>query len=253
MTSPTYQRTPLDKRPDFTKILCVAGFYCIISGMLNGVAVQELGTPVGYTSGACVNSGRFFATGNAEAPKILAMCGAFYAGGLIAGIWPKGCDGDHVFEGRSSPGMILSAALLMIGAYAKKVLNRPTFTMQIWALAQGLMNATSSSFSAVPMRATHTAGGQTDAAVSLGKAMVEMWHGRAPACQRKVYLNAVCCAGMIIGGLLAGKYHKKFGTFSALVPAGALFMSATLLPKMIAPDPLPENGSNQQENGNKKS
>lgn len=31
-------------------------------------------------------------------------------------------------------------------------------------------NATSSSFSAVPMRATHTAGGQTDAAVSLGKA-----------------------------------------------------------------------------------
>ena len=25
MTSPTYQRTPLDKRPDFTKILCVAG------------------------------------------------------------------------------------------------------------------------------------------------------------------------------------------------------------------------------------
>ncbi|CAE6962413.1 unnamed protein product [Symbiodinium sp. CCMP2592] len=239
MTSPTYQRTPLDKRPDFIKILCVAGFYCIISGALNGVAVQELGTPVGYTSGGMVNSGRFFATGNAEAPKILAMCASFYCGGLLAGIWPSGCDGDHVFEGRSSPGMILSAAMIAIGAYMKKMHNRPTFAMQIWALAQGLMNATSTSFSAVPMRATHTAGGQTDAAISLGKAFVQWRTGKEVPCLRKVYLNAVCCAGMILGGMLAGKYHKRFGTFSALVPAGALFMSATLLPKMIAPDEEP--------------
>ena len=24
--------------------------------------------------------------------------------GLIAGMWPSGCDGDHIFEGRPSPG-----------------------------------------------------------------------------------------------------------------------------------------------------
>eukprot|EP00429_Kryptoperidinium_foliaceum_P056812 CAMPEP_0176090058 /NCGR_PEP_ID=MMETSP0120_2-20121206/45104_1 /TAXON_ID=160619 /ORGANISM="Kryptoperidinium foliaceum, Strain CCMP 1326" /LENGTH=62 /DNA_ID=CAMNT_0017423941 /DNA_START=27 /DNA_END=211 /DNA_ORIENTATION=+ len=50
-------RAPLDKRTDFNKILGVAFLYTTIAGMLNGVAVYELGTPVGYTSGPCVNAG----------------------------------------------------------------------------------------------------------------------------------------------------------------------------------------------------
>eukprot|EP00438_Fugacium_kawagutii_P006764 Skav201389 [mRNA] locus=scaffold296:71718:84763:+ [translate_table: standard] len=244
MTSSLYQRMPLDKRPDFYKILSVAGLYTIISGMINGgttevgcgIAVVELTTPVGYTSGGCVNagasrpaavsrarwtSGRFYAAGDMkQGSKVLAMCTLYYAGGrLLAGIWPKGCDGDLVFEGKTSPGMLFSSLLVLLGIWLKRHRERPrpTLAMQCWALSQGLMNATSSSFSAAPMRSTHTAGGQTDAAMSLGKvgkpaaqamgghqstsprrqpkALMNFLRGEAVPCQRKVYLNAVCCAG----------------------------------------------------------
>eukprot|EP00434_Breviolum_minutum_P035265 symbB.v1.2.031210.t1/scaffold3597.1/size53463/3 len=254
MTSSLYQRMPLDKRPDFYKILSVAGLYTIISGMINGIAVVELTTPVGYTSGGCVNAGRFYAAGDAkQGSKVLAMCTLYYAGGLLAGIWPKGCDGDLVFEGKTSPGMLLSSLLVLFGIWLKRHRERPTLAMQCWALSQGLMNATSSSFSAVPMRATHTAGGQTDAAVSLGKAsgkgcmaLMNFLKGEAVACQRKVYLNAICCAGMIFGGLLAGKTQKKYGCMAALLPAGALAFSATVLPRLIAPPAL-ENGPTKEE------
>ncbi|CAJ1432628.1 unnamed protein product [Effrenium voratum] len=238
MTSSAYQRMPLDKRPDFRKILGVAGLYTVISGMINGIALVELGTPVGYTSGGCVNSGRAFSAGDTKnGSKILAMCTMFYAGGILAGIWPNGCDGDLVFEGKTSPGMLLSSIMILIGIWMKRHRARPTLAMQFWALSQGMMNATSSSFSAVPMRATHTAGGQTDAAISLGKALVKFLKGEPVPCQRKVCLNAVCCVGMIFGGLLAGKSQKKYGCFAALMPAGALAFSATILPRMIAPAP----------------
>lgn len=243
MTSSLYPKVPLDKRPDFYKILSVAGLYTIISGMINGIAVVELTTPVGYTSGGCVNAGRFYAAGDMkQGSKVLAMCTLYYAGGILAGLWPKGCDGDLVFEGKTSPGMLLSSLLVMLGIWLKRHRERPTLAMQCWALSQGLMNATSTSFSAVPMRATHTAGGQTDAAISLGKAFMNFLRGEVVPCQRKVYLNAICCAGMILGGLLAGKTQKKYGCVAALFPAGALAFSATLLPRMIAPPALTENG-----------
>ncbi|CAK9037017.1 unnamed protein product [Durusdinium trenchii] len=248
MTSSLYQRMPLDKRPDFLKILGVAGLYTIISGMINGIAVVELTTPVGYTSGGCVNAGRFYAAGDAkQGSKVLAMCTLYYAGGLLAGMFPKTCDGDLVFEGKTSPGMLLSSIMILIGIWLKRHRERPTLAMQIWALSQGLMNATSSSFSAVPMRATHTAGGQTDAAMSLGKAFVNFLKGEPVPCQRKVYLNAVCCAGMVLGGLLAGKTQKKYGCLAAWFPATALAFSATILPRMIVPSAIAENGHSRDE------
>lgn len=227
-------RPPLDKRPDFNAILGVAFLYTTITGMLNGVAVYELGTPVGYTSGPCVNAGRFLATGDSKAPHILGICALFYVGGILAGLGGKTCDGDHVYEGRMSPGMLVSALMKAFGVYAIKELKRPVLAMQIWALSQGLMNGVSSRFSAVPVRATHTAGGQTDAAIVVANAMMAFSRGQALPNFRKVILNAVCCAGMIFGGWWAGKYHKKWGVMANLVPAALTAFSATALPFMIA-------------------
>jgi len=234
----TPARVPLDKRPDFSKILGVAFLYTTIAGMLNGVAVYELGTPVGYTSGPCVNAGRFLANKDAMAKKILGICTLFYAGGILAGLGGSACDGDHVFDGRCSPGMLLSSAMLVLGAFAKRNLNHTTLCMQIWALSQGLMNGISSRFSAVPIRGTHTAGGQTDAAITVANAMMALSQGKVLPCMRKVVINAVCCVGMVFGGWLAGRHHKRWGVMTALIPAGALAFSATLLPKLIAPPKL---------------
>eukprot|EP00933_Yihiella_yeosuensis_P079723 TRINITY_DN9309_c0_g3_i2.p1 TRINITY_DN9309_c0_g3~~TRINITY_DN9309_c0_g3_i2.p1 ORF type:complete len:268 (+),score=56.54 TRINITY_DN9309_c0_g3_i2:66-806(+) len=229
------ERPPLDKRQDFNKILSVAFLYTTIAGMLNGVAVYELGTPVGYTSGPCVNAGRFLGTGNADAKKILGICSLFYVGGILAGLGGKSCEGDHIFEGKPSPGMLLSSAMLALGIQVKKNLNMPTLCMQIWALSQGLMNGITSRFSALPMRATHTAGGQTDAALTIAQALIKLSNGEASPPMRKVILNAVCCFGMIFGGYAAGKTHKKFGINTAWIPTAALAFSATVLPALIAP------------------
>ena len=47
-----------------------------------GIAVVEMTTPVGYTSGGCVNAGRFYAAGDMkQGSKVLAMCTLYYAGG----------------------------------------------------------------------------------------------------------------------------------------------------------------------------
>merc|ERR1712203_692359 len=84
----------------------------------------------------------------------------------------------------------------------------------------------------------HTAGGQTDAAICVANAVMALRRGEVPPPMRKVVLNAVCCFGMIFGGWAAGRQHKKWGALTALVPAGALAFSATVLPMMLAPPPL---------------
>eukprot|EP00928_Gymnodinium_smaydae_P088471 TRINITY_DN72555_c0_g1_i1.p1 TRINITY_DN72555_c0_g1~~TRINITY_DN72555_c0_g1_i1.p1 ORF type:complete len:267 (+),score=50.27 TRINITY_DN72555_c0_g1_i1:83-802(+) len=226
-------RPPLDKRQDFGRICGVAGLLCMISGIVNGVALFELGAPVGYTSGHCVNLGRFLASGDAAASKIAGAVGMYYAGGILAGA--AGAECDSIFEGRASLSMLLSAVLLAVGTLAKRSLNRPVLTMQVWALSQGLLNAIATRFSATPLRATHTAGGQTDAAITLGQALVALKDGRSPPALRKVALNAVCCLGMIFGGFAAGRGHKRWGSLTALVPAAMLALTATALPRAIAP------------------
>lgn len=232
MEKKTLPRPPLDKREDFGKILGVAAILTTIAGMLNGVAVVELGSPVGYTSGPCVNLGRFIASGDAAAARIAGVISMYYAGGIIVGLTGSEC--DALFEGRMSKGMLFTAALLALGVYVKRNLTRPILAMQIWALSQGWTNAISSKFSAGPIRATHTAGGQTDAAISIGQAIIALRDGKTPPSMRKVMLNAICCAGLCLGGYAAGKTHKKWGTLTALVPAAALALTATVLPAVIS-------------------
>mmetsp|Transcript_18052 Transcript_18052/g.42178 ORF Transcript_18052/g.42178 Transcript_18052/m.42178 type:complete len:245 (-) Transcript_18052:125-859(-) len=227
-------RPPLDKRPDFGKILGVSLLLTTITGMLNGVAVSELGTPVGYTSGPCVNAGRFLANKDPTASKILGIIIMFYVGGIIVGA--TGSEGDQLFEGQTSLGMLFSSALLVLGTYTKKSLNMPFLTTQLWALSQGWMNGVSSKFSAAPIRATHTAGGQTDAAISVGQMLAAIAKGQPPSgSMRKIILNAVCCAGMVLGGFISVKIHKRMGTLAALVPAAALAAGGAAMPRMIAP------------------
>jgi len=226
-------RQTLEQRKDFRKILSVAWLYTVIAGMLNGISVLEVGTAVGYTSGAAVNAGRFLAKGDVSSRKILGICAMFYLGGLLAGLGEDLCDGDHVFEGRASPGMLLSSALVVLGTYAKRQLKRPVLTMQLWALSQGVMNGVSSRFSACPIRGSLVAGGQTDSALALASALLAWRRGLAPPPLRKVALNAVSCLGLLVGGLLSVPAHRRLDTRAALVPAGALAFSATLLPKMI--------------------
>lgn len=225
-------RLPLDKREDFGKILTVAGFYTILSGILNGVAVSEFATPVGYTSGPCVNAGRFLALGQtANWWKILGISVNFYLGGIIVGV--TGSSYDDIFEGKLSIGMLCSAFLMAVGAYVKKTLNKPVLAIQIMALSQGWTNAITSKFSAAPIRATHTAGGMTDAAMTIGQAIVALKNGTATPSMRKFMLNMVCNLGMIFGGFVSVKSYKKYGALVMYQCAAALAASTFIFPAIL--------------------
>uniref|UniRef100_A0A7S4QXT0 DUF1275 domain-containing protein n=1 Tax=Alexandrium monilatum TaxID=311494 RepID=A0A7S4QXT0_9DINO len=226
------KKPTLDERKDFGKILGVAGFYCILSGVLNGVAVSELGTPVGYTSGPCVNAGRFLAQGDLTAWwKILGISLNFYAGGILAGV--TGSDCDSIFEGKVSLGMLFSACLLAVGTFCKRSLSRPILAIQVLAFSQGLLNAITSKFSAAPLRATHTAGGMTDAALTIGQTLVAMSKGQKPPALRKAILNAVCSVGMIVGGFGSILSYKRVGSLAGYQCAAALAASAFVLPAIL--------------------
>lgn len=51
----------------------------------------------------------------------------------MAGLGGSACDGDHIFEGRTSPGMLLSSVMLVLGALIKRNLNHTTLCMQVRA------------------------------------------------------------------------------------------------------------------------
>merc|ERR1712176_328528 len=101
--------------------------------------------------------------------------------------------------------------------------------------SQGWLNGISSKFSAAPIRATHTAGGQTDAAISIGQSLKAVSRGETPPSLRKALLNAFLCAGMAIGGFASVRAHKRLGLTAALLPAGMLAVTSTVLPALIAP------------------
>jgi len=225
---------PLDKREDFGKICTVAGFYAVLAGVINGISLTELGSPVGYTSGPGVNAGRNLANGDMVGfAKILGVCLNFYAGGIFAGI--RGTSLDMMFKGKIPLDVLLSAALLGLGTYMKKSLGRPILAMQIWAFSQGLLNAITSKFSAAPIRATHTAGGMTDAAYGIGQSLVLMGQGKPALPMRKAIVNQVTCWSMFLGGLLSIKTHKKHGIVTVYACAAAIAASAVAFPAYLPP------------------
>mmetsp|Transcript_270 Transcript_270/g.370 ORF Transcript_270/g.370 Transcript_270/m.370 type:complete len:242 (+) Transcript_270:56-781(+) len=227
------KKLTLDERKDFGSILSVAGFYCALSGVVNGIALSELGSPVGYTSGACVNGGRFLAQGNmANWWKTFGAAINFYSAGILAGVTGSSC--DSVFEGHISFGMLLSASLLALGTLCKRNLNRPILALQLWAFSQGLLNAITTKFSAVPIRATHTAGGMTDAALTIGQTFVAMSKGQKVPSMRKVVLNAVCCVAFTVGGFGSVRSLGKVGSLAGYQCAAALAASAVVLPPILS-------------------
>lgn len=116
----TKRGTPLDKRADLGKILTLAWFYSFCSGMTNVLSLKELAAPVGYTSGHAVMLGASIAAKDGKFKKIFGIAFMYCLGGIIQGLAPGILDGDAVFEGRTSFGMIISSALLLLGAAAKK-------------------------------------------------------------------------------------------------------------------------------------
>lgn len=179
-----------------------------------------------------MNAGRFLAQGDMVSwRKIPGSSADFCGGGTLAGV--TGSDRDPIFEGRVSPGTPSSACLLALGTFCKRSLNRPILAIRVLASSQGLPNAVTSKFSAAPIRATHTAGGMTDASLSIGQTFVAKSRGPKPPALRKAVLNTVCCAAMISGGFAFIQSSKRVDLLAGYQCAAAVAASAVVLPALL--------------------
>jgi len=200
--------------------------------MTNAIAISELGFAVGYTSGSTLNVGRALANGGPNAGIFAGLCATYTAAGFASGLAGSRC--DDVFEGRTSPGLLLSAVLLVVGAVAKRKFGLSLLALQLWSFSQGLQNAVTTTFSAGPIRSTHTAGGMTDSGIILGQWLRASFCGRTPPSLRKVILTFVSILSFAAGGFAGGRAYPRWGMQAAVVPAGMLAAAATVMPIVIA-------------------
>uniref|UniRef100_A0A7S0AMI7 DUF1275 domain protein n=1 Tax=Pyrodinium bahamense TaxID=73915 RepID=A0A7S0AMI7_9DINO len=220
---------PLDKRADYSRICIAGGLITALSGMVNGIALVELGSPPGYTSGTTMNMGRMLGV---DSKKFFALWLTYISGGFVAGY--GNYDGDAFVEGRYSPALLCSAMLLALGAVMKK--SNAFLALQLMSFSQGLQNAITSKFSSVPIRSTHTAGGMTDAGLVLGQYFRALSEGRAAPALRKTLLTLCTVLSFAVGGFGSRFAQKWFGIQGAFIPAALVAVMAVASPMAALPD-----------------
>jgi len=220
---------PLDKRTDYGRICIAGGLITALSGMVNGIALVEMGSPPGYTSGTTMNMGRMLGI---DSKKFIVHWITYISGGVVAGY--GNYDGDAFVEGRVSPGLLFSAILLAIGASMKS--SNAFVAFQLMAFSQGLQNAMTSKFSAVPIRSTHTAGGMTDVGLVLGQFLRALKEGRATPAMKKTLLTLCTILSFAIGGFGSRFAQKRFGVKGLYLPAALTALMAIASPMAAIPD-----------------
>lgn len=223
---------PIDKRTDFMRICVAGGLISMLSGLVNGLALVELGSAVGSTSSTTMNMGRMLGLDGGR--KFTALWATFIGGSMFAGA-NKFDDGDALVEGRFSPGLLLSALLIAVSALVKKKYNHALAALSILSFSQGLQNAITSSFSSVPIRSTHTAGGMTDSSLVLGHYIRAVIRGEATPALRKSMLTMITVLSFALGGFSSRFAQRRFGISGMLLPAAAVALLSTASPLAALP------------------
>lgn len=216
---------PLDKRTDFVRICLAGGIMTALSGIVNGIALVELGLTPGFPSGTTMNMGRMLGI---DAKKFIYLWLTFLGGGIFAGA--SQVDGDAFVEGRFSPGLLLSAVLLAAGVVAKKQFDSASAALSLMSFAQGLQNAITTSFSSVVIRSTHAAGGMTDSALVIGQCLRKMSKGEDLPALRKTILTLITVLSFAGGGFLSRFAQRRFGLNGIFLPAAVVALMATASP-----------------------
>jgi len=189
---------PFEKREDFGSLCSTASFLSFISGMVNVFAVMELGTVVAHQSGNISAVGRMAGDlQNTAAARFLGIVLAYTFGSAVIGV--SGCEGDAVFEGRPSNGLLGSAVAVATGAVLRYSGLNTIMTLLIWSFSQGLQNGVTSQFSSGPLRTTHMTGVFTDSGLILGK-WVRAWKKGADTPNLRKPIIFLLCAARAIQG-----------------------------------------------------
>jgi len=208
-----YQAGPLEKRRDYSRVLFMSTFLSLLSGIVNAVAIIEMGGTVAHHTGNASHTGRLAGT---DGSRFLWLMVAYLAGAGVAGYCRV--DGEAVYFGRYSPGMLSSALAVVAGAMIHYVSGNALVALPLLSFSQGIQNAVTRRCSSLPVCTTHMTGYLTDAGIGLG-----LWagSGRKEPVPTKTKFFLISIIAFVAGGLVAKLLRDVIGVLAALVP-GAL-------------------------------
>jgi uncharacterized membrane protein YoaK (UPF0700 family) len=218
---------PVEKRQDYGTVLWMSALLSFLSGMVNALAILDMAMTVSHHTGNASHTGRLLGMDNAM--RFFALIGAFAGGASIIGYSKS--DGEAIYRGRYSPGL-LAAAIAVVGGVYSHANGRTLITLAFWAMSQGMQNAITRKCSSMPVCTTHMTGYLTDFGSNLGAIARDGKGGPPP---RKPKLFALSIFAFIAGGYVAKQMLPSLGVKAALLPAAVMALVSLGLPNLRDP------------------
>jgi len=216
---------PLEKRRDYKAVLFMSTLLSLASGIVNALAIIEMGGTVAHHTGNASHVGRLLGT---DALRFAVLMVAYLAGAALAGYCKV--DGEALFARRYSPGMLSSAIAVAAGAAIFNASGDALVGLPLLSFSQGLQNAITRRCGSLPICTTHMTGYLTDAGAGLG--LCARAGGRVPL-KTKFFLISILA--FVVGGTIAKVMRDSVGVMAALAPAVVMALCAFGLVPLPAP------------------
>lgn len=207
---------PLEKRADFIGVLLMSAFLCLLSGMVNAMAILDMGMTVAHHTGNASHVGRLLGEG---AFKFFQLMLAFWFGASVVGFC--GSDGEAVFSSRLSPGLLSSGVAVLGGCLIRWLGEEDpvavSATLIMWSFSQGILNAITRKCSSSPVSTSHHTGNLTDLGSLLGAALHALKSGDTPNLRRPFFF-AVSIFAYGAGGYAMKLARPQYGAQAVLAP-----------------------------------
>jgi uncharacterized membrane protein YoaK (UPF0700 family) len=223
---------PVEKRSDYTTFMLMSAFLSWLSGMVNAMAILEMGMTVAHHTGNASHTGRLLGE---TATRFFRLMVAYAFGAGVAGYVKV--DGEAVYQGRYSPSLLAAAIAVFGGCMIRwftlsdvpELLDykdgRAAVTLVLWAFSQGIQNAISRKCSSMPVCTTHMTGYLTDFGSNLGGILQATINGEAGPPPQKPAFFGLSIFAFGAGGLCSKIMKPYFGAQACLLPA--VLMAAT--------------------------
>jgi len=212
---------PLEKRPDYGRVLWMSAFLSWISGIVNAVCILEMSMTVSHQTGNMSHTGRLLGI---DSQRFAASIIGFIVGSMAAGFGR--CDGDAVYNGRYSAGLLASAVAVAGAVGIQWTSGQALVTVPLFAYSQGIQNAVTRKFSSVPVCTTHFTGYATDAGSGLGAWLAALVEGEPLPTLRRPIFFLLSILTFVLGGYAAKLGTDQWGVLVCLIPAALLAVTS---------------------------
>ena len=218
---PTPAPVPVEKRQDLSRVAVIAILLSGISGMVNAVAILQMGGTVAHHTGNSSHTGRL---AGVDGTRFAVLMLAYFVGAGVTGF--RKSNGENPLLGKASPALLGCAVAVAGGGLVHWASGNSLLALPVLAFSQGMHNGVTSKFSSMPLRTTHMTGTITDTGAACGAWLRSKVYGDAapPSTKTAFLLSTLFAFGF--GGVLAKMATDRIGSLAVLPPAALLAVLA---------------------------